>query len=182
MANNLSQLKAKYSPLHRLLVSGNWQEADLETTRLTFRVDSEKLKIDDGIPARREIAEIIDKFPIQELKLIDFLWKKYSNRRFGFSVQWQIFQEITAAYYNPDLIEKYLVNNRWSPMSALAIEIGWLNKGAGEWAFDRDIIYSLDAPLGHLPTVGRQEMGVAFHHGYMLSWIFSKLYPRNTDY
>lgn len=72
--------------------------------------------------------------------------------------------------------EKYPVEGRWSAQSALAIEVGWLSKGEMEWGFDREIIYSREAPMGHLPTLGRQELGVAFHHGYTLTWIFSKLY------
>ena len=62
-------------------------------------------------------------------------------------------------------------------MTALAIVLGWLSAGVYEWRFDRETSYALDAPKGHLPTVGKQELGCAFHHGYLLDWIFSNLYP-----
>ena len=61
-------------------------------------------------------------------------------------------------------------------MTALTIDLGWLSKGGSEWSFDCETNYSLDAPKGHLPTSGKQAFGFAFHHGFMLHHIFSKLY------
>jgi hypothetical protein len=39
-------------------------------------------------------SESIDKFPCEDLRTIDQLWVKYSNGRFGFSVQKRIYQSL----------------------------------------------------------------------------------------
>ncbi len=174
-----SMLYSHHQTLQELLVAQNWQEADLETKRLTFQVNSEDLNSDSGLSVRKELIPKIKAFSNEELEEIDRLWLEHSNGHFGFSVQWQIYQDILAE--EKDLgkavvIEKYPIAGRWSAMSALAIVIRWLSAGADEWSFDRETYYAIDAPKGHLPTVGKQELGCAFHHGYLLSWVFSNLY------
>ena len=171
-----SMLYSHHQTLQDLLVAQNWQEADLETKRLTFQVNSEDLRSNSGLSA---LVSKIKAFSKEELEEIDRLWLEHSNGHFGFSVQWQIYQDILAE--EKDLgkavvIEKYPIAGRWSAMSALAIVIGWLSAGADEWSFDRETYYAIDAPKGHLPTAGKQALGHAFHHGYLLSWIFSNLY------
>jgi hypothetical protein len=76
-----------YRKLRYLLVKGKWKEADQETARLMLAV------------AKREKEgwldpESIDNFPCADLLTIDQLWVKYSNGRFGFSVQKQIYQSL----------------------------------------------------------------------------------------
>lgn len=216
-----ADIKAKYLKLQELLANKNWLEADLETTRVTFQVDQEKLVIDSGIPARKAVVEAIDAFLLEDLQMIDYLWVIYSNGHFGFSVQWQILQQIkselftvlkkigwfddesfqnididesyveefmidgnssiTTDIHTKDFFDQYPIQGKWTTITVLPIALGWLSKGAPEWNFDCETKYSLDTPKGHLPTVGKQEMGVAFHHGYLLSWIFSKLYPRKSE-
>jgi len=39
-------------------------------------------------------TEDIDNFPCEDLRTIDQLWVKYSNGRFGFSVQKRIYQSL----------------------------------------------------------------------------------------
>jgi len=163
-------LYSHHQTLQDLLVNQNWQEADLETKRLIFQVNSEKTI---------ELISKIKAFSKEELEEIDRLWVEHSNGRFGFSVQWQIYQDILAEQKNlgkPVVTEKYPIVGRWSPMSALAIVLGWLSAGAEEWDFDRDTYYEIDAPKGHLPTAGKQALGHAFHHGYLLNWIFNNLF------
>lgn len=72
----------------------------------------------------------------------------------------------------------YPVKGLWSVGSALAIEIGWLSPNSEEFFFDLETIYSGDSPKGHLPTTGKQGLGCAFHHGYLIGSIFSKLFPK----
>jgi len=174
-------LYSHHQTLQDLLVSQNWREADLETKKLTFQINPEDLRIDFGISVRKVIVPKIQAFSKEELEEIDRLWVEHSNGHFGFSVQWQIYQDILAE--EKDLgksvvREKYPISivGRWTPMFALAIVLGWLSAGADEWIFDCETNYSINSPKGHLPTVGKQELGCAFHHGYLLSWIFSNLY------
>ncbi|MDK2411293.1 GUN4 domain-containing protein [Aphanizomenon sp. PH219] len=63
-----------------MLAAGEWKEADEETFRVMLVV------------ANREKegwlnVKSIDSFPCDDLRIIDGLWVKYSNGRFGFSVQ-----------------------------------------------------------------------------------------------
>ena len=170
----------KYKNLEQLLAGSNWQAADEETTKLTFQIDS--VNIETYVEFQRALSAVsskIDQFPLVELRHIDQLWRTYSGDHFGFAVQWQKYQKILAEYkQNPQGVEaKYPIHMSgiWTPMTALAIEIGWLSRGAIEWSFDLKTFYSLDAPRGHLPSVGKQELGDAFHHGYLLSMIFYRL-------
>lgn len=76
-----ASLNADYSQLENLLKQKDWKQADRETFRLMLKV------------AKRESEgwlnlESIDYFPCPDLKKIDGLWVKYSNGRFGFSVQY----------------------------------------------------------------------------------------------
>jgi len=175
-------LYSHHQNLKDLLIAQNWQEADLETKRLTFQINSEDLKIDSGLSIRKALIPKIKAFSTEELEEIDRLWVEHSNGHFGFSVQWQSYQDILAEEKELGkaiVKEKYPIVGRWTSMSALAIVLGWLSAGAYEWAFDRETIYSIESPKGHLPTVGKQELGCAFHHGYLLDWIFSNLYCDN---
>jgi len=172
-------LYSHHQTLQDLLVAQNWREADLETKKLTFQINPEDLRIDFGISVRKVIVPKIQAFSKEELEEIDRLWVEHSNGHFGFSVQWQIYQDILMEEKELGktvVREKYPINGRWTAISALAIVIGWLSAGAEEWRFDRETSYAINAPKGHLPTVGKQELGCAFHHGYLLSWIFSNLY------
>jgi uncharacterized caspase-like protein len=68
-----------YTRLGELLKAGRWREADQETAdRMCKVMDREGGWLE---------AEDIEKFPCQDLQNVDRLWVKYSNRRFGFSVQ-----------------------------------------------------------------------------------------------
>ncbi|MFM9156775.1 MAG: GUN4 domain-containing protein, partial [Dolichospermum sp.] len=74
-----------YSKLRDLLKAGEWKEADEETRRVMLAV------------AKRENegsldVESIDNFPCADLRTIDQLWVKYSDGKFGFSVQKRIYQ------------------------------------------------------------------------------------------
>ncbi|MEB3883596.1 GUN4 domain-containing protein, partial [Lyngbya sp. CCY1209] len=73
-----------YTQLERLLKSGNWKAADQETARMMLAVagQTERGYLD---------SNDIKNFPCEDLRIIDGLWFKCSNGRFGFSVQKQIY-------------------------------------------------------------------------------------------
>ncbi|MFM6487700.1 MAG: protein kinase domain-containing protein [Dolichospermum sp.] len=84
-----SDVGMDYRKLRDLLKAGKWKEADEETLRVMLAV------------AKRERegwlnVENIDNFPCADLRTIDQLWVKYSNGRFGFSVQKQIYHVMNA--------------------------------------------------------------------------------------
>ena len=77
---------ARYHKLRDLLAAGEWKEADRETARVMLQVASREkegwLRVEDR-----------ENFPCEDLRAIDKLWVKYSNGRFGFSVQKRIWLE-----------------------------------------------------------------------------------------
>ncbi len=75
----------RYGKLRDLLAEGKWKEADLETTKIMLEI-SGKGSQDVFTP------EDVKTFPCNAIRLIDQLWKKYSNDRFGFSVQLRIYR------------------------------------------------------------------------------------------
>jgi hypothetical protein len=208
-----TNINPEYLELQKLLANKSWSEADLETARLIFQVGANELDndlLDNSSISKR--LEALSSISLEDLQTIDYLWVIYSNGHFGFSIQWEIFQQILNELANnlkvgatqeqlPDpemdideyayevaktfmgrlptefFQEKYPITGRWTAMTALTIALGWLSKGGSEWSFDCKTNYSLDVPKGHLPTSGKQAFGFAFHHGFMLHHIFSKLYP-----
>jgi len=122
-----------YEKLEQFLADGKWKEADEETFCIMLAV------------AKREqegwLDETsIDNFPCDDLSIIDKLWVKYSNGRFGFSVQKQIYQSLaqTRGEYN------------WETWAALGDRVGW-RRGV-RWLWYKDLTFSISAPEGHLPA------------------------------
>ena len=76
-----------YRKLRDYLAQGKWWEADEETKRVMLAVGKREKEgwLDD---------EHIDNFPCEDLRTIDQLWVKYSDGRFGFSVQKRIYQNL----------------------------------------------------------------------------------------
>ena len=72
-----------YGKLEQLLAQRRWKEADRETTHLMLLVGQKNNK---GFLDENDIKN----FPCEDLRTIDKLWVTYSNGKFGFSVQKQI--------------------------------------------------------------------------------------------
>jgi hypothetical protein len=103
-------------------------------------------------------------FPKEELKIIDQLWVKYSNGKFGFSVQKKIWIACggTPGVYNGDVYKKF------------ADTVGW-RKG-GNWLYYSDLTFNTNVPYnGHLLGCG-VELGM---RGWGVVWggvsLFSRL-------
>jgi len=124
-----------YEKLRDLLVAGKWKEADRET-------DSCMLKV-----AKREQegwldTEDIDNFPCEDLRTIDQLWVKYSNGKFGTSVQKQIYQSLGGTSEYDEKV--------WE---AFGEKVGW--RQGGEWLYYSGLTFSLDTHyMGYLPLFG----------------------------
>ncbi|WP_449418861.1 GUN4 domain-containing protein [Phormidium nigroviride] len=133
IANVSVQLKSArgvdYTNLWDLLAAGKWKEADRETHKVMLKA------------ARREkegyfTKESIDNFPCEDLRTIDQLWVKYSQGRFGFSVQKKIWLECGGKV--DDKTEKLLADR-----------VGWRKEGS--WLNYDDLNFSKQAQEGHLP-------------------------------
>ena len=127
-----SEKGVDYSQLRDLLAAGKWQEADEETARVMClaagREEEGWLRTED-----------IDNFPCEDLRTINQLWLHYSNGKFGFSVQKEIYQSLGGTReYNEEVWKKF------------CDRVGWRVKG--EWLYYEDLTFDLEAaPVGHLP-------------------------------
>jgi hypothetical protein len=75
----------RYTQLESLLSQQKWKDADLETAQRMWEVAGKWNE-------RSLKAEDYQKFPCEDLRTIDSFWTKYSNDRFGFSVQRSIWE------------------------------------------------------------------------------------------
>ncbi|WP_258004682.1 GUN4 domain-containing protein, partial [Cylindrospermopsis raciborskii] len=130
----------RYAKLETLLKAKNFREADLETDRVMLAVAKRQsegwLRIKDA-----------ENFPCKELCTIDNLWLKYSQGKFGISVQQKIYRNLGGTWCNFDV-------NVWR---SFGDSVGWRKQGS--WLSIGDLNFSLSAPTGHLPTCGELVWG-----------------------
>jgi serine protease Do len=133
--------KANYTKLEQLLATGKWKEADEETYNKMLEVGG---KQQQGHLIRGELIQIkdIENFSCPDLRAMDRLWVKYSNGRFGFSVQKRIYQNLGGPKeFNGQVLLVYYE------------AIGWKQKGEkGKWLLYSQITFNTHAPSGHLPV------------------------------
>ena len=125
----------RYKDLQQYLANNNWFEADKETIRLILAVTSKE--IEELTP------EDIQHFPCNDLMVIDRLWMKYSDDRFGFSPQLKAYRELggtfdTTVEQNQQLIET------WGE------GLGW--RKDNRWLPCKELDFSLNAPIGCHPS------------------------------
>jgi predicted nucleic acid-binding Zn ribbon protein len=143
-----SERGVNYTNLRDLLASGQWREADQETVAVMLKAaNREKERYLD--------TKSIEEFPCTDLRTIDQLWVKYSNGRFGLSVQKRIWESVGGkpGEYDYEIYKKF------------ADRVGWLIEEINEEKRKEDVlIYDLNnAPKGHLP-------GVFFLRGGRVLW------------
>ncbi|WP_146141100.1 GUN4 domain-containing protein [Stenomitos frigidus] len=130
---------AYYDHLQRLLAGKQWQMADQETR--VVMLERYGLGVDEPLQANQ-----LRGFPCKDLRTIDQLWMKYSQGRFGFSVQKAIWQKYDRLYWNKSDV--------WC---AFADRVGWRTHNLlvdNHWKRHGEITFSLSAPVGHLPFLG----------------------------
>jgi hypothetical protein len=129
------QTKLDYAPLKTALAAQKFDQANEITRRLLLAA------------AQRTAqgwltVESINQVPCWDLKLMDDLWQQYSNNRFGFSVQYKIFQETgnrPGRLMSPENYDKF------------GDRLGW--RKDGQWViFKKNLDFSANAPVGHLPS------------------------------
>ncbi|MFG6095121.1 GUN4 domain-containing protein [Leptothoe sp. ISB3NOV94-8A] len=127
---------SRYQRLEEYLKNGQWREADDETYRLMITTA--------GKDAGQHLnPEELEKVSCDELKSIDNLWSKYSNKKFGFSIQSDIYlNNISHSSNNYHFYQR----------------VGWLEH----------IKYDISSPSGHLPcgifftdTLNWEDEGIA---------------------
>lgn len=134
----------RYETLHEQLASQEWFAADKETVQLIANIanvaDLEELSPRD-----------IRNFPCNELQVIDRLWMTYSEGRFGFSVQLQVYQA-SGGTLETTIGEDQKLIERWGA------ELGWrrgvteTRPEGEEWRKCDELDFSLNAPRGCHPS------------------------------
>jgi serine/threonine protein kinase len=138
-----SEVGLNYSNLEELLSNQLWRKADEETHKLMLKAVN---KQNTGYIE----PSTMKTFPSRDLQTIDQLWVKYSNGRFGFSVQKRIYQSLGG--------KRGYDKKVWE---AVGDRLGWRMNGA--WLFQDYLIYTNKAPQGHLPSIamsGLLERGI----------------------
>ncbi|MFM6516892.1 MAG: GUN4 domain-containing protein, partial [Microcystis panniformis] len=96
VAANIALKSAKgvnYSRLQRLLAAGMWKEADRETGKVMLHAAlGEDERLASWLREGWVDTTHIYNFPCEDLRTIDQLWLHYSNGKFGFSVQKEIYE------------------------------------------------------------------------------------------
>ena len=134
-SDNLSSEKnVDYTRLRDLLADGKWKEADQETLAVMLKAAGREQEGYLDIKS-------IETFPCADLRTIDHLWVKYSDGRFGFSVQKRIWESVEGKPGEYDYDESY---------EKLGDRLGWRVKE--EWLDYYYLTFSLQpSPQGHLP-------------------------------
>lgn len=99
-----------------------------------------------------------------DLLILDELWTRFSDGRFGFSVQSRIWQEVGCLIATPP---DYNYGLGWESgdsdvelekVHRFAQRVGWMHD-RGEWVGYESLAFSLDAPYGHLPLGDGRGVG-----------------------
>lgn len=148
-----------FEDLEEHLKAKRWQEANQETIRLLkvySRDESVLLK-------EKHFLNIPDNLFIH----IDRLWRQNSDDKFGFSIQFEIWEHIGLEFNSTNLKE-------------LAEIVGWKKEGTnGEWIEKyEDINFSENAPDGHLPILRLQDQN---SHTWWEAWKDSIKYAMNKS-
>jgi len=153
----LKTAKADFTQLDRYLKNGQWREADEETAKVMYEIMGLRTRKVMGTELRECLLkeDNCKNFSREELKIIDQLWVKYSDGKFGFSVQKKIWLECGGEIGIFD----------WDIFCKFGDKIGW-RKG---WWLDKEWLYfssltfsSATAPRGHLPAL---EFGIRWWYG-----------------
>ena len=134
----------RYDTLHQQLANQEWFYADRETVRLIADIA--------GVSDLEELSpRDIRAFPCGELQVIDRLWTTYSNGRFGFSVQMQVYQDLggnaeSLIEENQDLVE------RWGAQLGWRSGVSEQNPRGNRWRKCDELTFSLEAPKGCHPS------------------------------
>lgn len=154
----LSEKNIDYTRLQDLLAAGKWQEADQETLAVMLKAAGQEKEgwLD---------TESIEKFPCIDLRTIDRLWLKYSNGRFGFSIQKRIWEIVGGKPGNcgDKIYEKF------------GDRVGW--RMTGQWIVV--MTYADHAHEGHLPW--DCYLGVQMKWGANWACLFSRFETCKLD-
>ena len=122
-----------YTKLCNFLKKQQWKEADQETTKVMLKAanrEGEYLRHED-----------IMNFPSSDLRTINQLWLQYSQNKFGFSTQYDIYSRLGSCGKRNEEV--------WEQFSYI---VGWRHRE--KWLDYSELTFDLNLSFqGHLPTV-----------------------------
>ncbi len=131
----MSDAGIDYTPLQTLLAEQNFQAADQVTLQKLCELAGPA-----AIQRKWLYFTEVEQFPVSDLQTINNLWLNYSEGKFGYSVQREIWLG---------------VGKNWDKFWA---KIGW--KTGNNWTrYPQEFTWNLTAPKGHLP-LSNQLRGV----------------------
>lgn len=97
-----------YQVLEQLLKEKNWLKADELTSKLMLEVSNRERE-------RWMNTDVIHPFPCKDLQTIDQLWMHYSNGKFGFSIQKNLWLKCggEVGKYNVKVWENFVIKVGW---------------------------------------------------------------------
>ena len=125
----------RYTQLEKYLRTQNWRKADEETYMLMLTTVGK-------IQGDWFIGKDLENFPCEDLQTIDQLWVKYSNGKWGFSIQNQIWEKCSSPTDT--------INKKWIQFGD---RIGWYK--VGQWVDYNQLSFDLtrQSPKGEFPAV-----------------------------
>ncbi len=135
LVNFNSDNELDYQDLQQLLLQQKFQEADALT-----RVKLCQLAGKNAIERKWVYFTEVEKFSITDLNTIDQLWQVYSEGKFGYRIQRKMWLALGKDYTQLWTKLKWKAGNKWTK-------------------YPHEFIWSLDAPVGHLP-LSNQLRGV----------------------
>lgn len=148
----LGPFEPDYKLLEELLDNKEYGKADDETRKIMYKVSG----INDGyldISAMRNI-------PCEHIKYLDELWMRYSNDRFGFTPQRDIWVTVSNSKNNSQLNTNERFGN----------SVGW-RKEDGKWLTIAEIHESKDYKKGYFPTRSPGAKEKSLSGGWLVWWL-----------
>lgn len=148
-----------YTLLGNLLARGGWKESNALTDKLIMQVSGSSWWN----------SKFVQQFPYKDLHIIDALWLHYSNGRFGFSVQREIWQQYGSFRDCPSGVlqpgksweeSTQPCRDWWEQFRGFGTRIGWCENKLWWIGYRDNFTYDLSAPSGHLP-------GFCYSFGYL---------------
>lgn len=161
LANFPPTVQQRYQALENHLVANDWRAANQATVKHIL-----SLAHQTNQPYMGKIQNL-EQFPCEDLKVMNDLWVHHSQRRFGFSIQRDIYAE-----FGDPLRPKYDREsfNAFKKRIGWFLEWRWRNPHLGQ----RDLNFSISAPKGHLPSLKVAKGGSVSIAGGLA--LFSRLY------
>ncbi|MGL6281861.1 MAG: GUN4 domain-containing protein [Microcoleaceae cyanobacterium] len=141
LENLQSEAGVNYSQLANFLQAQAWRKADEETVKIMLQA------VGKGSQDRLSMLDL-ETFPCEDLQMINQLWLKYSAGLFGWSVQNNIYDNITRKITEQMGDRRKYYKLIWQNFSDA---VGW--RVDNQWVYYNNLDFSLNAPRGHLPVL-----------------------------